>query len=142
MRYAITRAAVCVLAATAAITGTAVTAQGAKAVHIDVDEVFTEGGVSTFTSTIDGCASGTVATGGRVTGGPRFGKFTGFKFFDCAGGGGFIVRLSASFDDTGSTGTWAIVRSEDLGGLHGAGTLAGSPTPTGINDVYDGVLRP
>ena len=138
----ITRAATCVAVAAVAVAGAAGTVNAAESVHIDAEEVF--GGVSTFTSTIDGCASGTVTNAGdRVTGGPRFGTFTGFKVFSCEGGGGFVVRLSAKFDETGSTGTWVVVDSSgSLAGLHGSGTLVGTPTEGGINDVYDGVLRP
>lgn len=137
------RAATCVGGVTLAVGAMTVAAQGAEPVHIDVDEIFVEGGVSTFTSTIDGCESGTVVTNGRVTGGSTFGKFNGFKLFTCSEGGGFVVRLSAKFDDTDSTGTWAVVGSSGaMAGLHGSGTLVGTPTSTGINDVYDGTLRP
>ncbi len=129
--------------AAVAVTATTVPAQAATPVHIDADEVF--GGQSTFTSTIDGCASGSVSNGDfRIGGGPgsSFGKFNGRKVFACADGGGFVVRLQAKFGSSGSTGTWAIV--DGWGGfedLHGAGTLVGTPTATGINDVYDGTLR-
>lgn len=129
----------------AGVTGTTVPAQAAEPVTIDADESF-QGGGSTFTSTIEGCESGTVSNGSfRIGGGPgtSFGTFNGFKFFECADGGGFVVRLQAKFDDSGSTGTWAIVGGWDgFEDLHGTGTLVGTPTSTGINDVYDGTLRP
>ncbi|MBD3947127.1 hypothetical protein [Nocardioides ganghwensis] len=125
--------------------GAAVPAVAATPVHIDADEKL-EGGGSTFTSTIEGCSSGTVSNGPfRIGGGPGtdFGKFNGFKVFECADGGGFVVRLLAKFGEGGSTGTWAIVDGWDgYEDLHGAGTLVGTPTSTGINDVYDGTLRP
>jgi hypothetical protein len=125
--------------------GAALPATAATPVHIDADETF-EGGGSTFTSTIEGCASGTVSNGPfSIGGGPGtdFGKFNGFKVFECADGGGFVVRLLAKFNEEGSTGTWAIVDGWDgYEDLHGAGTLVGTPTSTGINDVYDGTLRP
>lgn len=125
--------------------GAAVPAVAATPVHIDADEKL-EGGGSTFTSTIEGCYSGTVSNGPfRIGGGPGtdFGKFNGFKVFECADGGGFVVRLLAKFGEGGSTGTWAIVDGWDgYEDLHGAGTLVGTPTSTGINDVYDGTLRP
>lgn len=131
--------------AAAAVTGTAVPSVSATPVHIDADERF-DGSVSTFTSSIDGCSSGTVSNGSfQIGGGPgtSFGKFNGFKVFECADGGGFVVRLLAKFDDEGSTGTWAIVAGWDgFDDLRGSGTLVGTPTPTGINDVYDGTLRP
>lgn len=129
--------------AAAAVTGMTVPAQAATPVHIDADEVF--GGQSMFTSTITGCESGSVSNGRfQVGGGPgtSFGKFNGFKVFECADGGGFVVRLQAKFNESGSTGTWAIVDGWDgFEDLHGAGTLVGTPTTTGINDLYDGTLR-
>lgn len=139
------RAALVAAVVAAAVTGTAVPAVSATPVHIDADETF-EGGGSTFTSTIEGCSSGTVSNGSfRIGGGPGtgFGKFNGFKVFECADGGGFVVRLVAKFTEEGSTGTWAIVDGWDgYEDLRGAGTLVGTPTSTGINDVYDGTLRP
>ena len=90
--------------------GAAIPAVSATSVHIDADETF-EGSGSTFTSTIEGCSSGTVSNGPfRIGGGPGtdFGKFNGFKAFECADGGGFVVHLLAKFDEEGSTGTWAI----------------------------------
>ncbi len=139
-----TRGAALAAVVVAVVAGTTVPAQAAEPVHIDADESFAGG--STFTSTIEDCESGTVSNGPfRIGGGPgtSFGKFNGFKVFECADGGSFVVRLQAKFNDEGSTGTWAIVGGE--GGfekLHGAGTLVGTPTSTGINDVYDGTLRP
>lgn len=131
--------------AVAAVTGTTIPAHAAEPVHIDADESF-QGGGSTFTSTIEDCESGTVSNGPfRLGGGPgsSFGTFNGFKVFECADGGGFVVRLQAKFNESGSTGTWAIVDGWDgFEDLHGAGVLVGTPTSTGINDVYDGTLRP
>ena len=136
------RAATCSAVVAAAIAGTAPTAEAAASVHIDANEVF-DGG-STFTSDVDGCGSGTVDTvSAEVHGGPPFGKFNGFKVFHCDEGGSFVVRLSAKFGENGSVGTWAIVGgSEELANLRGSGTLVGTPTADGINDVYDGTLRP
>ena len=137
------RAATCIGGVTLAVSGTTVTAQAAEPVHIDVDEVFVEGGVSTFTSTIDGCESGTVVTlRNNVRGSRNFGIFNGFKLFDC-GDGSFVVRLQAKFGEFGSVGTWAITAGDGgFEGLAGSGTLVGTPTDVGINDVYDGTLRP
>ena len=138
------RAATCAGGVTLAITGTAIGAQAAEPVHIDVDEVFVEGGVSTFTSTVDGCGTGTVATfTNQNRGSRRFGIFNGFKVFSCSDGGSFVVRLQAKYGAFGSVGTWAITSGD--GGfevLAGSGTLVGTPTSTGINDLYDGTLRP
>ena len=139
MSRVFTRAATCAAALAAAITATTAPAQAADSVHITAHEVF--GGTSTFTSNIAGCTSGNVYTvGDQVHGGPWFGKFNGFKIFECAGGGRFVVRLSAMFDDTGSTGTWAFIGG--VGGLAGGGTLVGTPAAGGITDVYDGTVRP
>jgi hypothetical protein len=147
MSRMVRRTARCVAAGAAvaaAITGTTFSAHAAEPVLIDAEEIF--GGVSTFTSTIEGCESGSVSNGPfRIGGGPgtAFGKFNGFKVFECADGGGFVVRLQAKFNEEGSTGTWAIVDGWDgFEDLHGSGTLVGTPTSTGINDVYDGTLRP
>ena len=79
----------------------------------------------------------------KLRGSRNFGIFNGFKVFACDDGGSFVVRLQARFDDSGSVGTWAILGG--TGGfekLAGSGTLVGTPTTTGINDVYDGTLRP
>ena len=90
------RATTCVGGVTLAVTGTTIGAQAAEPVHIDVDEVFVEGGVSTFTSTVDGCETGTVATStNQNRGSRRFGIFNGFKVFSCSDGGSFVVRLQA-----------------------------------------------
>lgn len=133
------RIAACVSLAVIGMTGSA---QAAEHIHIDADEVFD--GQSTFTSNLEGCEEGVVSNGGfQVAESRRFGKFNGFKVFECADGGVFVVRLAAKFDETGSTGTWTIVDGWDgYEQLHGAGTLVGTRTPTGINDVYDGTLRP
>jgi hypothetical protein len=114
-------------------------AEAAEPVHIEAETSIDE--VSPFTSTIQGCESGTVVNGRfSFAGTPAFGIFNGFKHFTCADGSRFTIRLQATFDDTGSTGTWAFV-----GGTHaGAGTLVGVPFEEGegITDIYDGTLRP
>lgn len=137
-------AAVVTAIVAAAVAGVAVPAMSATPVHIDADEVFVEGGVPTFASTIDGCESGTVTTLRNQLGGSRqFGIFNGFKLFECSDGGSFVVRLQAKFGEFGSVGTWAITGGDGgFEGLAGSGTLVGTPTDTGINDVYDGTLRP
>jgi hypothetical protein len=114
------RSATLGIAVVAVAIGAAIPAVSATPVHIDADETF-EGSGSTFTSTIEGCSSGTVSNGPfRIGGGP-----------------------GTDFGNEGSTGTWAIVDGWDgYEDLHGAGTLVGTPTSTGINDVYDGTLRP
>ena len=78
------RSATLGMAVVAVAIGAAIPAVSATPVHIDADETF-EGSGSTFTSTIEGCSSGTVSNGPfRIGGGPGtdFGKFNGFKAFE------------------------------------------------------------
>ena len=135
-----TRMAVGAAAALAALVPLA-PAAAAEPVHIEARTGFD--GTGPFTSTIEGCETGTVSNGRfSVAGTPLFGIFNGFKDFTCADGTEFTIRLQATFDDTGSTGTWAFVG----GPFHGSGTLVGVPFPEeegeGITDIYDGTLRP
>jgi hypothetical protein len=120
-------------------------AAAGDAVHIEADTPFDQGVSGTFESTLQGCETGAVDNGrARFAGSARFGIFNGFKVFTCAGDeGGFVIRLHATFDDFGSTGTWAIVDSwGSQAGLHASGTLVGEPQDDGILDIYDGTLRP
>jgi hypothetical protein len=121
-------------------------AAAGDAVHIEADTPLDPGVSGTFESTLQGCETGAVDNGrARLAGSARFGIFNGFKVFTCAGDeGGFVIRLHATFDDTGSTGRWAIVDSwGSQDGLHGSGTLVGVPQgPDVILDIYDGTLRP
>ena len=97
----------------------------------------------TFTAEgIPGCESGLVYTGpAHVQFAPRMGIFAGFKEFDCGNDSGFILRVNARFDDEGSVGSWAVVRSwGSVAGTHGAGMLAGDPFEGGITDTYVGTL--
>ena len=127
------------LATCAAVTRTLTTAgpaSAAEAVHIEVATSFV--GPSYFTSNLDGCASGEVRDErARLAGSRHFGIFNGFKVFECDEGGSFVVRLHATFDDVGSTGSWAFVG----GDYRGSGTLVGNPVTDGIDDVYDGTIR-
>ena len=69
---------------------------------------------------------------------PR-GVFIGIRDFQCGGGTGFVVRLTATFGEGGSFGRWSIVDSYgDLSGLSGSGTLVGEPIDGGIIDHYSG----
>jgi len=134
------------LAAAAAATFlVAAPAAAGEAVHIEAATTIADPAAG-FTSTIEGCESGTVENGRfSLAFTPRFGVFNGFKVFSCGDtDGGFVVRLQAKFGEAGSTGTWAITRSwGSQAGLHGAGTLVGEPLPPdGILDIYDGTLRP
>ena len=97
-----------------------------------------------FTSTVDGCESGTVEDR-RSTANftPWGGAFSGEKVFLCSDGeSGFVVRLSARFSDAGSVGTWTVVDSfGSLDGLNASGRLVGVPTSTGLDDIYTGTRR-
>lgn len=99
-------------------------------------------GADPFISNIEGCGAGLVDNGPtNFAGGPHFGIFAGFKVFECTGPGddGFILRLNARFDDTGSTGTWSVVQAwGSVAGMRGSGKLAGEPVPGGIEDVFVG----
>ena len=122
----------------------AVAAAGAP-VHIEAVTSFDEGAVNTFTSDIDGCASGTVTEGRVRIGGGRgpYGVFNGEKIFTCESGETFTLHLNARFPiEPGSAGTWSLVSASDGLGLRSAsGKLVGTGTPDGILDVYDGTLR-
>lgn len=74
------------------------------------------------------------------------GVFIGIRDFQCGGGTGFVVRLTANFSD-GSFGSWSIVDAYgDLEGLHGSGKIVGTafggdtedPSDDGIDDHYTG----
>ena len=97
-----------------------------------------------FTSTLEGCASGT-AEDGRVSANftPWGGTFSGEKVFVCSDGeSGFVLQLSARFGDSGSVGTWTVVDSWGaLEGLNASGRLVGVPTGTGLDDIYTGTRR-
>jgi hypothetical protein len=111
-------------------------ASAAEPVHIEVDTSFV--GPSYFTSNLDGCSSGEVVDDrGRLNGSRNFGIFNGFKVFECDEGGSFVIRLHATFDDSGAVGTWAFVG----GDYAGNGRLVGTPVTDGITDVYDGTVR-
>lgn len=97
-----------------------------------------------FTSTLEGCESGT-AENGRVSANftPWGGTFSGEKVFLCADGeSGFVVQLSARFGEAGSVGTWTVVDSwGSVEGLNASGRLTGVPTSTGLDDIYTGTRR-
>ena len=74
------------------------------------------------------------------------GVFIGIRDFQCGGGTGFVVRLTANFSD-GSFGSWSIVDAYGaLEGLHGSGKIVGTafggdtedPSDDGIDDHYTG----
>ena len=79
------------------------------------------------------------------------GVFTGIRDFQCGGGTGFVVRLTANFSD-GSFGSWSIVDAYGaLEGMRGSGKIVGSgfggdtedPSDDGIDDHYAGwIIRP
>ena len=130
-----------VVVAGAVVGGGGVAAAGAArtATSILVHTAF--GGSSPFESTLAGCASGLASDGrGHVQFNRAHNVFNGAKVFDCAGAaGGFTVQLNATFSDDGSTGTWAIVDGwGSQAGLKGQGTLVGTITDAGIDDLYTG----
>lgn len=92
------------------------------------------------TTSLPGCATATtVDQRVQVAETPFKGIFIGIRDFQCGGDSGFVVRLQASFADTGSSGTWSIVDSYgDLAGLSGSGKLVGEPIEGGIIDHYSG----
>jgi hypothetical protein len=114
-------------------------------VHIEAVTSFEEGAVNTFTSTIDGCESGSVTEGRVRIGGGRgpFGIFSGEKIFACDSGETFTLHLNARFPvGPGSVGNWSLLSaSDDLGLSSASGKLVGFGTDTGVLDVYDGTLR-
>lgn len=105
-----------------------------------------ESDVSDFDSSLEGCESGTVVNGAKITVQftPWGGTFNGDKEFTCAGGeSGFVLRLKARFGQNGSTGSWTVVDGwGDLTGLKGSGSLVGIPVSEDqIDDVYTGTVR-
>jgi hypothetical protein len=79
------------------------------------------------------------------------GVFIGIRDFQCGGGTGFVVRLTANFSD-GSYGSWSIIDAYGaLEGLRGSGKIVGTafggdtedPSDDGIDDHYTGwITRP
>lgn len=74
------------------------------------------------------------------------GVFVALRDFECGGGTGFVVRLTANFAD-GSFGSWSIIDAYGaLEGLHGSGKVIGTrfggdtedPGDDGIDDHYTG----
>ena len=76
------------------------------------------------------------------------GVFIGVRDIQCGSGTGFVVRLTATFGEGGSSGSWSIVDAYgDLAGMRGAGKIVGTPfggatpddpTDDGIDDHYTG----
>jgi hypothetical protein len=99
---------------------------------------------SAATTDLPGCATATgVDLRANLAFPPPHGVFIGIRDFQCGDGTGFVVRLTATFTDEGSTGSWSIVDAYgDLAGLQGSGKLVGTPTGTpeapAISDHYTG----
>lgn len=122
-------------------------------VTIEVDTLF-EGDVPypspfiAFGPAVDArlvCESGTVYDIGAVFAGPpdfERQNFHMYKQFVCDDGSGyFIINLKAHvvFDPYNDTGPWNMMKGSDAYEmLHGQGTLEGTPTSTGVFDVYTG----
>jgi hypothetical protein len=126
-----------VLLAPQALAGTRSTAD-----FTDVREIVGES--SSVTTDLPGCPTATgVDLRAQVAFPPPHGVFIGIRDFQCGDGTGFVVRLTATFTDEGSTGSWSIVDAYGvLAGLRGSGQLVGTPTGTpeapGISDHYTG----
>ncbi len=127
------------------------TAEGATRATID----FTDhrvGDFSSVTTSLAECPSAVaVDLKGHVAFTQTHGVFLGVRDIQCDGGTGFVVRLTANFDD-GSFGSWSIIDSYgDLAGIHGSGKIVGTrfgdetedPSDDGIDDHYTGwITRP
>ncbi len=116
-------------------------AQAGTRTAIEFTDVRTFEGDSSVTTSLAECPTATaVDLRARAVFGPRHGVFVGIRDFQCGDGSGFVVRVTARFNDEGSTGSWSIVRSYGgLAGLRGAGKLVGTPTDApGISDHYTG----
>jgi hypothetical protein len=137
-----------VSAASAALSGalfaTALLAPAAQAgtrMTIEFTDVRTFEGDSSVTTSLDECPTATTEDHRTHTVfGPRHGVFVGIRDFQCGDGSGFVVRVTARFNDEGSTGSWSIVSAYgSLAGLRGAGSLVGTSTDApGIIDHYTG----
>lgn len=138
--------------AAAAAAGALLVLGGAAAAHADPVgypiDVVVHTDLSTpqaaFEGNIPGCETGTVTEGpGTTRFTPWGGVYAGTKVFTCEGlVGGFDVRLTARFGESGSTGAWRIVDAWGAyEGVHGHGSLVGIPTATGIDDRYVGTAR-
>ncbi len=115
---------------------------------ITIDVTF--GGAETFTATGGVvCESGTAVTDpvfvagfGRI--GRGVGTFHLVKTLTCDDGSGtfkLLVDAAATPSSPGTLGGFAAGRGTgDYVGLHGAGSLVGTGTDTGIVDVYTGTL--
>ncbi len=122
-------------------------------VTIEVDTLF-EGGVTypspfiAYGPAVDAgliCAKGTVYDMWAVVAGPPdFAKqnFHMLKQFVCEGDSDyFVINLTAhvNFDPYKDTGEWNMLKGTGAYEmLHGQGTLVGTPTDTGVFDVYTG----
>jgi hypothetical protein len=78
---------------------------------------------------------------------PAHGVFVAVRDIQCGSGTGFVIRLTATFAEDGSSGSWSIVDSYGaLAGMRGAGKITGTPfggetedpADDGIDDHYTG----
>ena len=125
-------------------------------VTIEVDTLFGEIAVlpSPFTAhgpAVDAgllCPSGTVSDLLSIAAGPPSDgpiNFHVIKLFECADGSGTAtIQLNAHviFDPFSDVGPWNVLAATGAyANLHGTGTLEGTPTATGVYDVYTGSLH-
>lgn len=146
MRPRFTALAVGALAALAVVAAPASAAGGAVRITLDVNFVT---GIESFTADGAFCDSGTAETTDNwATGFGRAGRAGVFhvtKVFTCANGtDGITVDLDAAFIGfkEGTIGGWRVTDGTGAyAGARGGGQIVGSGTPTGILDVYSGILR-
>ena len=149
MRHALTRTAaflagLSVVAPAVIAPATAATAAAPQRVAVSFTDQQRLGATSgRVTSTVPGCRSATsVIVRAHYEFTNKTSRVVEVRGFRCADGvSGFVVRLNAQFDNAGSQGRWSIVRSYGVvAGLHGTGTLTGSPSSTGFADHFTGTV--
>jgi hypothetical protein len=143
MRKLLTLSAVVAMVLAIGVAGP-VSAGSRTAVTMTVTTTFDEF-ADAFTATgIPDCGWGSVYdVGAHLAFTPVHGVFAGYKLFDCEDSGvnGFVVRLNARFDESGSVGTWAVLDSWGaLAAMTGAGKQTGDPIENGIIDRYVGSM--
>lgn len=130
------------IVAALAVVASPVAAGGRTEITLDVNFGT---GVETFTAEGAFCPSGSAETLGSWATGNGAVVFHVAKRFACDDGSGTLtIRLDAPFIGVrgGTIGGWRVIGgSGDYAGLAGGGQIVGTGTPTGIIDVYSGVLR-
>jgi hypothetical protein len=127
----------------------AAAAGGPADMSIGADVYFAGEGI--FESNLPGCTTGEI--GLEFTAGEPILPKDGVTHrvivysFSCDGGGGFVIRMIATFgaDYGPATAHWRVTSSEGpMAGLHARGTVEDHGTPSGdydINDIYTGTYH-